>query len=340
MPEQYTITGTITPSDGAERAGVRVQAFDRDLPSRERRAGLGLQLLGEALADAEGRFHITHTLEQFESGEAMSTFRRSRAKNADVSFRAFDSSGQELNIKGIEALNREYRSDQIIFNAPTPLEVSIFVDGTRESGASEYERLIALIAPVVEDLPLIELSDDDIAFLSNELGLEQQRERLQHLEWLRRSTLLAQQSELPVEAFYGWGRKNVPAAFDELAAIPLDALPKALETLISRSEHELRTALLAAVEEQIIPPAWRERASAITSAVRRRTQIERTVRLRLEGEPDGEALAGYMVTAFDTEENSRDLGTDVTEPHGEFTVVYFDAAAADIPRSLPRSVTS
>ena len=64
MPEQYTITGTITPANGADRASVRVQAFDRDLPSLERRTGSAPQILGEAIADAEGRFQITYTLEQ------------------------------------------------------------------------------------------------------------------------------------------------------------------------------------------------------------------------------------------------------------------------------------
>ena len=62
MPEQYTITGTITPADGADRAGIRVQAFDRDLPSLERRTGSAPQMLGkEATTDAEGRFQITYT---------------------------------------------------------------------------------------------------------------------------------------------------------------------------------------------------------------------------------------------------------------------------------------
>ena len=131
MPEQYTINGIITPANGAERAGVRVQAFDRDLPSLERRAGSVPQMLGEATTDAQGGFQITYILEQFQNGEGISLFRRSREKNADLSFRVFDRTGPELNIKGIEALNREYRSDQIIFNAPTPLEVSIFVDAPR-----------------------------------------------------------------------------------------------------------------------------------------------------------------------------------------------------------------
>ena len=35
MPEQYIINGIVTPTDGPKRAGLKVQAFDRDLPSLE-----------------------------------------------------------------------------------------------------------------------------------------------------------------------------------------------------------------------------------------------------------------------------------------------------------------
>ncbi len=37
MPEQYIIKGTITSPDGVDRAGVKVQVFDRDMPSLELR---------------------------------------------------------------------------------------------------------------------------------------------------------------------------------------------------------------------------------------------------------------------------------------------------------------
>jgi hypothetical protein len=90
MPEQHTITRTITPTNGAERAGVSVQAFDRDLPSLERRTGSAPQMLGKAIADAAGRFQFTYTLEQFQNGEGISLFRRSREKNADLSFRVLE----------------------------------------------------------------------------------------------------------------------------------------------------------------------------------------------------------------------------------------------------------
>jgi hypothetical protein len=85
MPEQYTITGTVAPADGTERAGTKVQAFDRDLPSLERRTGSAPQMVGkEATTDAEGRFQITYTLDQFQNGEGISPHRHHREVRFDI----------------------------------------------------------------------------------------------------------------------------------------------------------------------------------------------------------------------------------------------------------------
>ena len=275
IPEQYVITGSIIPPEGFDHAGIRVQAFDRDLPSLERRGSVP-QMLGEAIADEKGGFRITYTREQFSPRH--------------ISFRAFDRIGQELNIKRIEAPKREFRSDEIIFNAPTCLEeVSIFVDALRESGASEYEQLIALIAPVLKDLPLIELSDEDVVFLMNELDFEQpalgmatsgHREVQQNIEWLRRCALLAQETNLPVESFYGWGRKDVPTALAELAAVPLNNLPKILETLTRLPDEKLRGALLAAIAENITPIGCRTRMDEIVRQLKRRGHLVIWLRMR------------------------------------------------------------
>jgi hypothetical protein len=334
MPEPYTITGTVTLPEGVEHAGIRIQAFDRDLPSLERRRGSAPQLLGEAIiTDIEGRFRITYTLEQFQSGEKISLDRKIGEKNADLSFLVFDGTGQALNIQYIEALERKYPSDQIIHNARTILEnVNIFVDAPRESDASEYEKLIAQIAPVAEDLPLVELTDEDVAFLINELGFEEKSEDEQHLKWLRQCALLAQESNLPIEAFYGWGRKGLPAQLSELEMLDL---PEVLEKLTGLRDDELREALFAAIAANIIPARFRERTDAIAHMIHRRAQKEMTVRLRLERDPTGAPLVGYTITAFDIDTNNRDLGTDVTDALGEFVVAYYvDAVALDSERQL------
>ena len=214
MPEQYTINGRLI-SDGVDRGGIVVQAFERDLPSLERRNRSTPLLLGEATTDAEGRFQISYTLEQFASGEAILQVRASQEKKADISFRVFDLAHRELNIRSIEAFNREFHPDQILFNVPNPLEVTLLVDAARESDDSEYEQLLRSIAPVIDELLLTELTAEDLVFLFNELGLEQQTDVQQRLVWLRGSALLAQEMSLPTEAFYGLARTGLTETWNE-----------------------------------------------------------------------------------------------------------------------------
>jgi hypothetical protein len=341
MSQQYLVTGNVFLIDdrGSLREGS-VQAFDRDLPSRERRAAAGPQVLGDAPI-AEGRFQISYTLEQFLMGDAVPQGRSLPEKKADLSFRVFNRTGQELAIRSIEALDREFGPEETIFNAPSELEVNIHVVSTRELANSEYEQLMAMIAPVIEDVPLIELSNEDMVFLINELGLEQQGEEQQRIALLRGSALLAAGMGLPTEAFYGWARTGLPDLWAELQVLDDDeghrgeVITRLLDHLAATEEDVLVAHLLRAVEDRITPAYIRERASAIAHAIRRRAQKELVVRLRLGREPTGEALAGYAVTALDPDANDRDLGTDVTDTLGELSIQYFvDAAAGDAERSL------
>ena len=297
----------------------------------ERRTGNAPQLLGEGTTDSEGSFRITYGLEQFQKGEGISSFRRERKESADVTFCIFDGTGQQLNLKLVEALDRKYRSDQIIFNVPTPLEVRITVEVSQASDSSEYEQLIGLLAPVVEDLPLAELSDEDIVFLSNELGLEQQRDVEEQIEWLRRCALLAEQSGLPIEAFYGWGRKDVPTRLGELANVPVHDLPAVVKKLAGLRVEKLREALLAAIEENIIPAGLRSRVDTIVSMLVRRDQVRRQVNAQLLDHETQSSLAGYSVTTFDQDADGQTLGLDVTDGDGGFSFAFY------VPRAEPAS---
>jgi hypothetical protein len=51
MPQQYIITETIISPEGVDRAGIKVQAFDLDLPSLECRIDSAPQIVGEATMD-------------------------------------------------------------------------------------------------------------------------------------------------------------------------------------------------------------------------------------------------------------------------------------------------
>lgn len=329
MPEEYVITGTIPPAEGLDPDGFKVQAFERELPSLELRKPTQ-QLGKDGTTDANGRFQITYTLDEFQANEGLAPLARYRQKNADLSFRVIDTIGQPLAIKRIKALDREFGPDDIIFNAPARLEVSILLHDRPESGDSEYERLLAQIIPVVQDLPLAELTDDDIVFVINELGFEQKLETQQHIEWLRRSALLAQETNLIVEAFYGWGRKDKPAALAELVTMPLKDLKSVLTKLISLPDEELRSALIAAIDKDIIPASLRARMDEIIRQLKRLDHVGLiTVVAQLKDEETKASLVGYSVTTFDKDAGDENRGLDITDGDGKFSFDYY------VPHDLP-----
>lgn len=335
MAEQYTIRGKIIPLDHLEAAGIRVSAIDRDLPSLERRIGYPPVLLGETVSDAEGRFQITYTVEPFDAGEGILLLQRVREKHADISFHVLDRTGQELRIRGIEALGRSYHGDEIIFNAPAELEVAIYIETSEPENGSEYERFVALLAPILADVPPAELTDEDITFLIGELGDEQQLEIAQRIHWLWRSALLAAAADTPTEAFYGWGRKDLPAAFGELSQVPISRLESVWRHLLAEPDSRLREALLAAIENGIIPRRLREEVADIVRRFRRQTEVLHQATAQLQDAVTGLALAGYNILTVDLSNENEELGLDITDTDGGFAFHYY--VSRDLsPEAPPR----
>lgn len=328
MAEQYLVNGTVSVHANTERQGMSVEALERDLPSVEARHGQRPPV-GKARTDAEGKFKIAYELAEFSIGEGMSPFQGVLEAKPDLSFRVFDAAGQQLKIRSVEAMNSSYGPDEIIFNAPAALEVTIIIEAPAAAGTSEYERLVAQIAPVLEGIPVAELTDDDIAFLGNELGLEQQRDARSRLGWLRRSGWLARETDLPTEAFYGWGRKDLPAPFSELSQVPIRDLPTVLDKLAGQSDDELRGALIAAVAESVIPPGLRGRLDEVTRRLRRRNLALIPVRAQLQDSETGAPLAEYGVKTIDKDGGDDDRGFDITAVDGTFAFDFY------LPRSLP-----
>ncbi len=330
MTQQFIITGNVEFVGNERLLEGRVEAYDRDLPSLEQR-GATPQLLGQSPIDGNFRFRIEFTDEQFRRGEGKTSFVRGAAKiRPDMSFRIFDATGRELKIARIVVQEREYRPDQIIFNAPSNLEgVQITVEPAPAVGDSEYERLVATIAPVIEDIPLTELTEDDVVFLINELGLEQQLDTQQQIQWLQRSAILAGQTNLPIEAFYGWGRKDLPAQLLELAAVPLKDLPSVFKKLIGLRDEELHNVLLTAVAENIIPASLRDRVNEILAQIERLKVGQGLLTARrfigkLLNERSAEPLVGLSVQGFDLDagQEPKNLGQNVSNNEGVFALNY------------------
>ena len=333
-PARYSITGTILPTEGVDGIGITVQAFARNMPSVERHTGSAAHLLGEAIADRDGQFRIDYIFETPKKGEETSSRGRSGSAKINISFRVFDRAGQELNIKCVRALDQEYRTDQIIFNAPAQFRGTIEVEAPSESkAASEYEQLIASLSPVIGHVPLSELSNEDVAFIYNELEIGLGSEVPHRIAWLRRCALLARETSVPTEALYGWGRRNVPIDFSELLLIATGDLSIITESLSYLPEEALRSSLLAAIDERIVPAIFRAKVNETVRLLKRRGQVRRSVTAQLRDSMSGLPLSAHTVTVSDMAAGNENRGMYITDRAGMFSFDFYHSR--QIPADHP-----
>ena len=129
-----------------------MKAFDRDLRSEE--------LLGEAITNEQGIYEITYTAEQFA---------RAEEGTADLIVRVFSREGEELG------------ASEIIFNAPAIATVDLVVIPKEQPQPSEYEQLLMDLSPVLQDIPLADLTEEDIDFLAGDTEIDKQRIELKFI---------------------------------------------------------------------------------------------------------------------------------------------------------------
>ncbi|MCI0627640.1 MAG: hypothetical protein L0387_39320 [Acidobacteria bacterium] len=302
---RFIVSGKVSVSGEVfDLSGYIIRAFDKDLRSEE--------LLGEAVTNVEGTYQISYTGERF---------RRAEKGTADLFFRIFDPTGAPLQ-SDIEFNGQPLNSPFIIFNAPISTTVNFknlrpLPVPPPPPEPSEYEKHLAALSPILEPegVQLADVTDDDIAFLAPETSIPQE-----HIELLRRAARLARETEILAEAFYGWGRK-IPAL--------------TLEHLLARSSEDLREILLKQIAALIIPQRLREFVDAIITSLdqlrserafrEEQNRIPHEVVGQLLNQEIGEPVVGYRVHAFDLDRNERDLGVDVTDGQGFFTVVHTTA---------------
>ena len=140
-PEEFIVTGRVFHQDGTSLIGLKIRAFDKDLRREE--------LLGEAVTEPEeGEYTIHYTKDKFT---------RAEKKRADLVVRAYTPEGGLL------------AESSIRFNAENYEWIELQVDPQEQESLSDYERLLAEITPLLEDVALADLTDDDIQFLAQEL---------------------------------------------------------------------------------------------------------------------------------------------------------------------------
>jgi hypothetical protein len=196
------VQGQISSADGLHVENIVVRAFDKDLRSEE--------LLGETRTSKDGRYAITYSPEQF---------RRAEKAGADLFIRVLDEQGNIL------------AASPVHFNAGPEETIDLMLDASQYAGLSEYERLLAQITHLLENIPLVELTQEDIEFLTGETGANQQ-----YLQWLvsaaQRENDFEGPQRISAPAFYGWLRQGMPVEKSELLkqsiAGLIDALKKAI----------------------------------------------------------------------------------------------------------------
>ena len=197
--KSFIVRGTVRDANSELVAGIVLRAFDRDLRSEE--------LLGEAATDANGSYEIPYTPEQF---------RRAEKAKADLLVRAYDPEGREL------------AASPILFNA-NPVEViDLKIGREKLRPRSEYERYIAELDPLLEDVPLPQLTTEDVTFLAGETGIDRQ-----HIDYLISSQIWSPETGVQAAALYGLQRAGLPATLPELLAESKQRQRAALESAIS-----------------------------------------------------------------------------------------------------------
>jgi hypothetical protein len=114
-----------------------VRGYDKDMRTEES--------LGETTADDEGRYEIRYTAAQF---------RRAEKGSADLRIAVVNDDGREI------------ASSNIVFNAGPETTIDAIAGGRQAQTTPEYEALVAELAPVIQGVPLWELTDDDMTFLA------------------------------------------------------------------------------------------------------------------------------------------------------------------------------
>ena len=277
--QTFVVSGKVKNTDN-EPLSVVVRAFDKDLRAE--------QLLGEARTDAQGQYRVEYSADQFARAEKI---------NADLIVRAIDEQERQLAASGV------------LFNAPPEATIDLIAKPPVEEKLSEFERLIADLQPLLDGVPLAELTSEDIAFLVGETGLERER-----LIMLARSAQLARETNLPTEVFYGLARLGLKLELDKLLREKREVIRKTLQT---------------AIRKAIIPAAVADSLDNILERWRRLPfeqglEVVHELFVELLDEQTKTPLADFGVNAFDLDgdEGPKDLGATVTDGRGRFAVSY------------------
>jgi hypothetical protein len=243
----FSVYGSVSDADGTPIADAIVEASDVDFRSREE--------LGTAATDSGGEYEVRYSASSFARAEKGSADIQVRVRLGDV----------------------QLAESPVTFNAPAELRIDLAT--TERHGPSEFERLEAELAPLLDGATATDLADADVDFLAGETGIAPDAWRA--YDHAKRLVAAAGRRRIPLAAFYAWQRTGQPSKWDELRAVRIDVL---------------RSALADALDRHIVPSALRDQLEAILARI---------------PNPDRDALTGLLGAAAVPPEVVRGLAQHV-----------------------------
>lgn len=316
----FIVFGKVTEANGEPLSGLLVRAFDRDLRSKE--------LLGEATTKTDGSYQIEYSSDDFKKAEK---------NHADLTIKVFNEVDTPLQATS--------ERKEIIFNAKQEEEINLIVQETEPVRASEFERLVAMLNPLLDGATFASLTVKEIDFLVLESEIlefgEEFPDVTNSIHFISQSAKLSRETNMPGEAFYGWARKKFGLVPDE----DTDQLTLNLNTLLEKPDDELNATLVLAIEGTVDPttgkkvggniiPVWSaEQFDSILAQVQnlrdekaqeeRKSWIQHQAKGILIDAVSAEPLDGYFVRAETSNQNSAlNLEGSITNTNGEFIITY------------------
>jgi hypothetical protein len=254
---RYVVSGRVTWPDGSPAADVIVRAVDQDLRREQPLGSHAPRFEQETRTDDAGCYEIRYRRTQF---------KRAEIKNADLIVRVLDANGAVVT------------SSPTTFNAPAEATIDLALSGAVAGQPSEYDRLVAVLSPLLHDADppeVTSLNSTDLDFLAGETG--QNRAHLTALldavslyqdatavlrispigaagdasataVWTQPATKAITSPDLLVPAFYGLLREGLSADWAQL---------------LQSGESVISSSLMSAVTDGIVPASVGQDASQI-----------------------------------------------------------------------------
>ena len=223
----FVVRGLVRETDGRSIAGATVQAFDQDLRS--------LNPLGEQQTGADGSYLIRYQISQL---------KRPGKTSADLVVRASAADGTVI------------AQSATLFHAPPTAGIDLTRGNQTYLGPPELHSVQTTLAPIVGSVHSADLTENDIAYLAGETGLQSQQ--IRHLAAASQSGRTA---GVDPQVFYAFARKGLPTTLDRL---------------LSTDQTAQRQALESAATANVIPPSIAQNIPRLLAQLQQ-TAVARTL---------------------------------------------------------------